>query len=661
MLVKRISVAMILVLLIGFGGGCDELLNQEDENALAALAGTWVTTNHYLTNPANTSQQVDLFAQGSRVTLVVESDGSFDITFTDSEGSESDSGTLSVEGSTMTITPTGETPFTVSYLLVSGILTITDTNETWDFDDDGTEEAATAVMVFQHPESSVDLTLSDLAGTFMATSLVVTDQSNPSNSQNMISAGGFFTMVLSADGTTEVILLFPGNSEEDVPEHLIGTSSLVNNGTGLLTDFPGEESDATIGLQVVGTSSVILTRTDVTWDFGAGEVPATMVINLVPVTPPTPAELEGYWSVTEQLNINPENPSQTYDSIVEKVATTIQLTSGGVFAMWDLRYREGPEDIYYNDVGDGTYTMIGNVMSINTGEGDPMLVQLVEDGDGYVIISYDSHDFDDDGTRDWAGLRMTMAPVTTHTLAEMEGAWTATAWTYVDPENPSTTLNAITERHDIVTWVFDAVGGFDVVQSRVDEDVEQFGGTSEIFGNIVRSDDGSGEYHYVVFDLTGSVFEMSMSDWTDPFETGTSSSWRVDVRMVPVTPATSTDFEGSWVASQWEFSDPDGVHSAYDMVADDGSFALTINAGGTMSFAITFPGEPVENGSGTWEIFGDLLIITDDADGYVSAMQYTVGTGTFSMYSNNDVWDFDEDGTEDPALLEIIMVPPSFN
>jgi hypothetical protein len=282
-------------------------------------------------------------------------------------------------------------------------------------------------------------------------------------------------------------------------------------------------------------------------------------------------------------------------------------------------------------------------------------------GSNWVIHSYDNHDFDDDGFTEWAALRMTMAPVTTHTLAEMEGAWKATDWTYVSQDNPATTLNAITERHDIVTWVFDALGNFDIVQSRVNEDVEAWGGTSEVFGNIVRSDDGSGEYHYVVFDLDASAFEFSMSDWTDPFQTGSSSSWRVDVRMVPVTPATSADFEGDWVASQWELSDPDGVYSAYDMVADGGSFSLTINAGGTMSFSIVFPGEPTEDGTGTWEIFGDLLLIVDDADGYVSAMQYTVGTGTFTMFSNSDSWDFNEDGMDDPAFLEIVMVPPSFN
>ncbi|MFC1500384.1 hypothetical protein ACFL6T_05155 [Candidatus Zixiibacteriota bacterium] len=656
MLLKRLSVAAILVMLMGFAGGCDELLQNGDDDPLAALAGTWITTAHVLTNPANTSQQFDLYAAGHRVTLIIQSNGNFTITFTDSDGSENDSGTMTLDGSTITVTTSSGESFDLTYLLIGGILTLTDTNSEYDFDDDGTDEAATSVMVFQHPEDAGSLTLADLAGSYMATTFIVTADANPSNSYDMISMGGFYTLVLQSDGTLDVIMQFPG--DENGATHMTGTCSLVNNGVGLSVDFPGDEGDSINDLLVAGTS-VILTNNDVDWDFGTGNIPASLTVNLVPVTPPTMAELDGYWTVTEILKTNPDNPTQTFDSIVEKVAMTFQLTSGGVFKMWDIRLPDSAEDENANDVAEDVYTLIGNVLAI--GASDPILVQIAASGSNYVLYGSDSHDFDDDGTWEWAAMEMTLAPVTTHTLAEMEGAWVATDWTYVDPEDPSTSLNAITERNDIVTWVFDATGGFDVVQSRVDQDIDQFGGTSELFGNISASDDGSGNMHYVVFDVTASAFEFSMADWTDPLQSGTSSAWRTDVRMVPYTPATSTDFEGDWVASQWLLSDPYDVHADYDMVVGGGSFSLTINSGGTFSFSITFPGETTENGTGTWEIFGDLLLLTDDADGYVSAMQYTVGTDTFSMFSNNDSWDFNEDGSDEPALLNVIMVPPSLN
>jgi len=657
--VKRLSVVMILILLIGFGGGCEDLLNQEEDNPLAALVGTWITTAHHIAKSGDTSQSVDLFAAGVRVSLEIDANGNYVHTWTNSDGSEVDSGTLTADNSTLTVN-TGTETFTLSYLLVAGILTITDSNTVWDFDDDGTDEPALEVMVFQQPGSGGDLSLSGLAGTFMASAITVTDNATQSNSTELISRGGFYTLVLQGDGTIDVIMLFPGEDEEDVPVHLTGTASLVNNGTGLHADFPGTEGDGTSEIQVVGTS-VILTRSDITWDFGAGEVPATIVVSLEPVTGPTTADLDGFWTATEQLNINPQNPSQTVDALDDKVAMSFRITSAGAFTIWDLRYPEGDEDDDFMDVDEGTFTMVGNVMVLTMGSDDPMLLQVTRSGSDFVVHGYDSEDFDNDGTGDWAAMQIRMTAVMPHTLAEMEGAWTATHWTYVDPENPSTVLNAITERFDIVTWIFDASGGFDVVQSRVDEDIEEFGGNAEIFGNIVRTDDGAGEIHYVVFDLTASAFEFSMSEWTDPFESGTAGAWRTDVRLVPFTPASSTDFEGDWAGTQWELTDPYGVHQGYDMILDGGSFSLTINSGATFSFSIAFPGEAVENGTGTWEIFGDLLMLTDNADGYVSAMQYTVGTGTFSMYSNNDSWDFDDDGMDEPALLNIVVVPPGNN
>jgi len=657
MLLKRLSVAAVLLMLIGFAGGCDELTGGGDD-PLAALAGTWITTAHVMTNNANTSQQLDLYAAGNRVTLIIQDNGNFTITFTDSEGTDSDSGTMTIDGSTITVNTTGSETFDLTYLLVGGVFTLTDPNSEYDFDDDGTDEAATEVMVFAHPDDGGDLTLASLAGSYTATTWTVVDDADPSNSIDLISQGGFYSSVLQSDGTIDVIMLFPGDSEDDGPVHLTGTSSLINNGASLQTDFPGTEGDGTSAIQVTGTA-VSLTTTALTWDFGTGEVPATMTVNLVPVTGPTAADLDGYWAANEQVVTNKDNPSQSFDYLSDKIAMTFQMTSAGAFKMWELDYPDGNEDVDYVNIGEATFTMIGNVMSLIMGSDDPMLIQITESGSDYVLHMFDSHDFDSDGTDEWAGMQIRIEPVTTHTVAEMEGAWSATHWTFVDPESPATNLNTITENHDIVTWVFDAVGGFEVVQSRVDGDAEQFGGTAEVFGNIVRADDGSGNYQYLVFDLSASVFEFSMGEWVDPMESGTSDKWRVDVRMVPVTPAVSADFEGDWVASQWVLSDPYDVHADYDMVGDGGSFSLTINSGGTFSFSITFPGETAENGTGTWEIFGDLLMLTDDADGYVSAMQYTIGTDTFSMFSNNDSHDFDGDGSYESALLDIIMVPPS--
>ena len=151
MLFKRLSVAMILLLVIGFAGGCDELLQGDEENALDALVGTWVSTAHQVTNNANTSQHVNLYALGVRLTLEIDKDGNYIHTFTDSSGTEIDSGTLTADGSTLTVN-TGTETFSLSYLLIAGILTLTDTNSVWDIDGDGTDEAVTEIIVLQYSQ-----------------------------------------------------------------------------------------------------------------------------------------------------------------------------------------------------------------------------------------------------------------------------------------------------------------------------------------------------------------------------------------------------------------------------------------------------------------------------------------------------------------------------
>lgn len=483
MLFKRLSVAMILLLLIGFAGGCDELLQGDEDDSLTALVGTWISSAHQVTNNANTSQQVNLYAAGVRLTLEIDEDGNYIHTWTDSGGTEIDSGTLTADGSTLTVNSGTET-FDVSYLVVAGILTITDANSSWDFDDDGTGESATEIIVLQHPDSGGDLSLTDLVGSFKATHFVATDKANPSNSEDMIAMGGYFTMKVDGTGATTVIIAFPDN--EGGAEILIGTSTLVAGGDSLFTDFPGTEGDATVGLQVVG-SSIILTRGDVTWDFGAGEVPASLTIDLEPITELVFADLDGYWTAAKMLLSNPENPGQTLDTMSEKLVFTLGFTTPGQLTYYDYRYRESDDDTNYVDVGTNSYSIIGNIIIMSEGDEQMVLQVTIAGGDLIIRMVSEEYDWDQDGIEDAAIATMTFEPVTQHSESELVGTWVATDWTYVDSTNPAITLNAIAN-HETVTMVVEAGGNFEIVQSRPEEGYDRFGGVIEFFGNIARID-----------------------------------------------------------------------------------------------------------------------------------------------------------------------------
>jgi len=106
------------------------------------LAGTWEATEIVFTNQANTSESVDVVDLGASLTVTVSASGTVSTVFDDGQGgTDSDSGTLSVDGSTLTIG--GET---FEAERSGDELTLTDATNEFDFDDDGTDEAANLVI-----------------------------------------------------------------------------------------------------------------------------------------------------------------------------------------------------------------------------------------------------------------------------------------------------------------------------------------------------------------------------------------------------------------------------------------------------------------------------------------------------------------------------------
>jgi hypothetical protein len=106
------------------------------------LAGTWEATEIVFTNQANTSESVDLVDLGASLTVTVNASGAVSTVFDDGQGgTDSDSGTLSVDGTTLTIG--GET---FEAERSGDNLTLTDATAEYDFDDDGSDDDATLVI-----------------------------------------------------------------------------------------------------------------------------------------------------------------------------------------------------------------------------------------------------------------------------------------------------------------------------------------------------------------------------------------------------------------------------------------------------------------------------------------------------------------------------------
>ncbi len=123
-----------------FVAGCG---HSTPEKVAEALAGTWNATSVVFTNKANSSETFDLVAAGGSANVTFTAAGEFSGSFTDLGG------TFVVEGTNLIITNTGESePETVAFTLSGNTLTLTVDDE-FDFDDDGVDESATLIIVFQ--------------------------------------------------------------------------------------------------------------------------------------------------------------------------------------------------------------------------------------------------------------------------------------------------------------------------------------------------------------------------------------------------------------------------------------------------------------------------------------------------------------------------------
>ena len=113
------------------------------------LVGTWNATVMVFTNTADNTQTFDAIAEGASLTLTIASDGryTFDIDFP-GEGPETDTGTFTLSGSNITITSDNpqDPAETMGYTLSGNTLTLLG-DDTFDFDEDGTDEAATMRIV----------------------------------------------------------------------------------------------------------------------------------------------------------------------------------------------------------------------------------------------------------------------------------------------------------------------------------------------------------------------------------------------------------------------------------------------------------------------------------------------------------------------------------
>ena len=109
------------------------------------LAGTWTATAIVFSSVADPNTSVDVVPEGAALTLVLSADGTYSfVSVFPGEPDEDETGTYTVSGDVMTITPTGMDPETFAVSRDGDTMTLTD-SDTFDFGQ-GVEEDALLVI-----------------------------------------------------------------------------------------------------------------------------------------------------------------------------------------------------------------------------------------------------------------------------------------------------------------------------------------------------------------------------------------------------------------------------------------------------------------------------------------------------------------------------------
>ncbi len=119
-------------------------------------------------------------------------------------------------------------------------------------------------------------------------------------------------------------------------------------------------------------------------------------------------------------------------------------------------------------------------------------------------------------------------------------------------------------------------------------------------------------------------------------------------------PASPSDFVGEWLASSYVVTNIANTSETADLIVLEMALSITFtetNYSGTASF----PGEVAETFSGTYTISGNQLTL-DEADQLEpDTMTYTLSGNAMTLAGNDEQYDFDNDGQDDPASFTMLL------
>ena len=122
----------------------------------------------------------------------------------------------------------------------------------------------------------------------------------------------------------------------------------------------------------------------------------------------------------------------------------------------------------------------------------------------------------------------------------------------------------------------------------------------------------------------------------------------------PAAPATQ-EVTGAWRATKVEYVGS-GALGAYDLVADGAEIGLLLSADGTFRYTVTRPMANPQATDGTWNLGSDTMTLSPDGVPFAWQFDCTMASDVLKLTGADAEWDFNDDGTPEPAKLNLDLV-----
>ncbi len=120
-------------------------------------------------------------------------------------------------------------------------------------------------------------------------------------------------------------------------------------------------------------------------------------------------------------------------------------------------------------------------------------------------------------------------------------------------------------------------------------------------------------------------------------------------------PASPSEFVGDWLASSYVVTSIENTSLSEDLVVGQGMTLSITFTETSYSGIAAFPGEVDETFSGTYTLDGNQLTLSETDQVEPELMTYTLSGNTMTLAGNDEQYDFDDDGQEDPATFTMVL------